>query len=269
MRTGPSSVEAMGDLLVRSRLLTAEEVQDLLRRWRGEAGETAGLEAFRSWLVTNEYLTDYQAAALVQGHGDHFFLGPYKLLEHIGKGRVALVYKAVHRLGRVVALKVLPPSRARDPHLLARFRQEATLGSQLRHPNVVRIMEPGEADGLYYLAMEHLEGETLQEFLGRRGPLDPAEAARLTLQALAGLQYLHEQGMAHRNLKPANLMLVRRKGRTHRKRRAGRLENPRPHHEPGGGWCSHPRGGRCSVRTCAAWVASFTRLWPGNPPFRT
>ncbi len=78
---------------------------------------------------------------------------------------------------------------------------------RLKHPNVVRSFQVGEANGVHYLVMEHLEGETLEDLLRRRQALPPAEACRLVHQTLLGLQHLHEQGMVHRDIKPANLFL--------------------------------------------------------------
>jgi serine/threonine protein kinase len=203
------TVESLCNLLIRSRLLAQQDVQTMHRRWRLEAKEAAlDVERFSKWIVANQYVTEYQAAALARGHADHFFLNQYKLLDRIGKGRMAGVYKAVHNLGHVVAIKVLPPSKARDPNLLARFQREARLAVRLKHPNVVRTFHMGSALGLVYIVMEYLEGETLEEVLKRRGRLPPAEGVRLIHQTLLGLQHIHEQGMIHRDIKPANLMLV-------------------------------------------------------------
>src|SRR5206468_1799478 len=83
----------------------------------------------------------------------HFFLGHYKILDRIGKGRMAVVFKAVHRLGQVVAVKVLPPSKGRDPQLLARFEREARLALRLKHPNVVRAFQVGESTGPHYISL--------------------------------------------------------------------------------------------------------------------
>ena len=102
---------------------------------------------------------------------------------------MAGVYKAVHRLGQVVAVKVLPPSKAKDAQLLARFQREARLAMKLKHPNVVRTFQVGETGGLYYLVMECLEGETLDDVLQRRKRLPPAEAVRVVYQALLGMQH--------------------------------------------------------------------------------
>jgi serine/threonine protein kinase len=121
---------------------------------------------------------------------------------------MAGVYRAKHRLGQVVAIKVLPPSKAKDATLLARFQREARLAVKLRHPNVVRTFQMGVAGEIHYLVMEYLDGETLEDVLGRRSRFHPPEAVRLVYQALQGLQHIHEQGMVHRDIKPANLMLV-------------------------------------------------------------
>jgi serine/threonine protein kinase len=145
-----------------------------------------------------------------RGRAEGFFIGGYKILDRVGKGHMGVggVYKALHHLGQIVALKILPASKASNPHTLARFQREARLLLQLDHPNIVRAFQVGEAHGVHYLVMEYLEGETLQEVLQRRGRLPWQEAVRLIHQAFQGLQHLHERHMVHRDLKPANLMLV-------------------------------------------------------------
>jgi serine/threonine protein kinase len=204
------SVPNVYGLLIRSRLLSLDEARAMFARWNEEAQDGANnLARFASWMVSNQYLTEYQAGLLARGHADGFFLNEYKVLDRIGKGRMAGVYKAQHPLGQIVAVKVLPPSRAQDPHLLKRFRREARLALRLQHHNIVRAFQTGTADGLPYLVMEYLEGETLEEVLQRRKKLPPAEAVRIVYQALLGLQHIHEQQLVHRDLKPANLMLVR------------------------------------------------------------
>src|SRR5437773_1852188 len=196
-------------LLLRSKLLPAEEARALYERWQKEAKEAASdAGQFTKWLVGSRHLTEYQASLLARGHADGFFLNHYKILDRLGRGRMAGVYRAVHPLGQIVAIKVLPPSKAKEPLLLARFQREARLAVRLKHPNVVRAFQVGAVDGLHYLVMEYLEGETLDELLQRRKPLPVGEAVGLVHQALLGLQHIHEQGMVHRDLKPANLMLV-------------------------------------------------------------
>jgi serine/threonine protein kinase len=203
------SVESFCNLLARSKLVPADEVHTLRQRWLHEMGESASDPAkFRKWLVTQRYLTAYQAALLSRGRVERFFLGDYKLLDRIGVGGMAGVYKAIHRLGQTVAIKVLPPSKAKDAKKFARFQREGRLAVRLQHPNVVRTFQIAEDNGLHYLVMEYLEGETLEEVVKRRGQLPLDEAVRLIHQALLGLDYLHQEGIVHRDLKPANLMLV-------------------------------------------------------------
>jgi eukaryotic-like serine/threonine-protein kinase len=208
------TVENLCGFLYRSKLLAPDNVKTAYQRWLSEAGNSANVPAaFSRWLVSQQYLTEYQANLLAKGQVDNFFLNDYKVLERIGRGRMAGVYKAVHSLGQVVAIKVLPPSRAKNPQLLARFQREARLSVRLRHPHCVRCFQVGHTRDLHYLVMEYLEGETLEEVLLRRKRFGVDEAVRLVHQALLGLQHLHEQGLVHRDLKPSNLMLVPAPGR--------------------------------------------------------
>jgi serine/threonine protein kinase len=201
-------VENLCGFLIRSKLMNANEMQAMRTRWLAEAKDASQVPAFLKWLVAKNYLTEYQAGMLSRGHVDDFYLGQYKILERIGRGRMAGVYKAVHPSGQVVAIKVLPPSRAKNGQMLARFQRESRLAVKLKNPYVVRAFQVGESRGVHYLVMEYLEGETLDEVLLRRKRLPPGEAVRLIHQALLGLQHIHEQGMVHRDLKPANLMLL-------------------------------------------------------------
>ncbi len=203
------TVQNVYGLLIRSKLLPIDEARNLYARWQAEAKDAStNLSRFADWLVSNRYLTQYQAYLLVRGHADGFFLNEYKILERLGQGRMAGVYKAQHQLGQIVAIKVLPPSKARDPHMQARFQREARLAVRLKHPNIVRTFQVGKAGALHFLVMEYLEGEPLDEVMARRKIFPPAEAVRLIYQALQGLQHIHNQGLVHRDLKPANLMLV-------------------------------------------------------------
>jgi serine/threonine protein kinase len=203
------TVQNVYGLLLRSKLLSLDEARAMFARWQQEAGDAAGnLARFAAWVVANKYLTEYQTSLLARGHADGFFLNEYKILDRLGKGRMAGVYRAQHRLGQVVAIKVLPPSKAKEPNLLGRFHREARLALKLKHPNIVRSFQTGVAEGLHYLVMEYLEGETLSDVIARRRKMLPGEAVRLVYQALQGLQHIHSQGLVHRDLKPSNLMLI-------------------------------------------------------------
>jgi serine/threonine protein kinase len=209
MPTPPTSPKDLAALLARSRLLPADAVAAVAAQAPDTGRDADDLDAFRKLLVARRHVTEYQAVLLMRGHSAGFFLGEYKILDLLAKGRMAGVYKAAHATtGQVVAIKVLPGSKARDPETLARFRREAKLLTRLDHPNVVRAFQVGEADGRHYLVLEYLDGDTLGEVLEKRKTLPPADAVRVVYQALLGLQHLHDRGMIHRDLNPSNLMLV-------------------------------------------------------------
>jgi serine/threonine protein kinase len=192
---------------MRSRLHTVEAVQKLYQHWLTRSRSPESPDSFANWLVAKQYLTPYQVQVLKNGLADNFFLGRYKILDRVGKGRTAGVYKAVAGGTTVVALKVLPPSKARNTELWARFQRETQLAIRLNHPNIVRTFDCGKHNDLHYLAMEYLEGETLEAVLAQRGKLRPLEATRIAFLTALGLRHIYEQGLVHRDLKPANLML--------------------------------------------------------------
>jgi eukaryotic-like serine/threonine-protein kinase len=202
------SVQSMCQTLVKSRLMDAEHAKAVFQRWLKETRDLEDVDAFRAFLVKNGYVTDYQAALLSHGRSEGYFIDRYKILERIGQGRMAGVYRATTDDGQTVAVKVLPPSKSHEPQLLARFQRETRMAQKLHHPNVVQTLDVGEYNGLQFMVMECLAGETLDDVFQRRKTLPMAETVRLVHQALLGLQHIHEQGMIHRDLKPANLMLV-------------------------------------------------------------
>jgi serine/threonine-protein kinase len=111
-------------------------------------------------------------------------------------------------LGRVLALKVLKEHYAKDERFVGRFWREAKSAAALNHPNVVQIYDQGRAeDGRYYIAMEYVPGGSLEDLILRRGPLDPAEAARLASQVAEALRAAHAHGIVHRDIKPQNVLL--------------------------------------------------------------
>lgn len=134
----------------------------------------------------------------------------YELLEEIGRGGMAVVFRAKQQiLNRVVALKMLLAGGVASKEVLARVQQEAQAVAQLQHPGIVQIHEVGEHRGLPFLSLEYVAGGTLHEWLGGR-PLPPLEAARVIEQLARTTQYAHERGVVHRDLKPANVLLTER-----------------------------------------------------------
>ena len=135
-------------------------------------------------------------------------VGQYRLREQVGGGGMGVIYKADDtRLGRTVALKLLPPELARDRTAKARFLHEARAASALDHPNLCTLYDAGEIDSQLYLAMPLYEGETLRDRLAH-GPLSVEEAVDIARQVAQGLAKAHRQGIVHRDVKPANLMLT-------------------------------------------------------------
>jgi len=139
--------------------------------------------------------------------------GRFELIRLIGEGGMGRVYEAVQSpLGRRVAIKVLHPTLpvSSDPHFQRRFLQEAALTARLHSPNTVSMLDYGQTeDGIYYLAMEYLEGDTLLQTLQRDGALPWEQVVQLTQQICRSLKEAHALGVVHRDLKPANVILVR------------------------------------------------------------
>jgi eukaryotic-like serine/threonine-protein kinase len=212
----PTDVHDYCKLLAKSRLIPADETKLLLTKWQGQGyRDIEDIEGFRKFLVQERQLTEYQSHLVARGHSEGFFLDQYRILDLVGRGRMAGVYKSVHEAsGQIVAIKVLPGSKAKDPKTLGRFLREGKLLTQLSHPHIVRAFQVGEANNRHFLVMENLEGETLDDVLARRGKLPIQETIRLVSQILLGLDHIHQNGMIHRDLKPANLMLVDGGGRS-------------------------------------------------------
>jgi eukaryotic-like serine/threonine-protein kinase len=138
------------------------------------------------------------------------FDGRYQLIGRLGQGGMATVYAAEDlTLGRKVAIKVLAEQYAEDEQFVERFRREAKAAASLNHPNIVAIYDRGEAEGTYYIAMEHLEGRTLKDVIRETGPMAADAAIEYALQALSALGFAHEHGVIHRDVKPQNMLLAR------------------------------------------------------------
>jgi len=134
----------------------------------------------------------------------------YRILEPIGAGGMGVVYKAEDlKLRRNVALKLLPQFLATDPQALQRFEREAQAASALNHPHICTIYEIGEAEGLHFIAIELLDGETLKQRIAR-GPLEIAEIIRTATEICDALEVAHAAGIVHRDIKPSNIVLTRR-----------------------------------------------------------
>lgn len=158
-------------------------------------------------------ITSFQKDLLLQGKRSGFIIADrYILLDHLGSGGMGSVYLCEHKvMRRRVALKVLPPSLAKNAEYLDRFHREARAAAALDHPNIVRAHDADHDDKRHFLVMEYIEGCSLHDLIQKEGPLGIQRAADFISQAAAGLEHAHEAGLVHRDIKPENL-LVDKKG---------------------------------------------------------
>jgi serine/threonine-protein kinase len=133
----------------------------------------------------------------------------YQLGERLGSGGMSSVYKATDRvLERTVAVKVLAEHLSDDEKFVARFRREALAVAKLIHPNIVQVYDTGVDNDRHYIVMEYVEGRSGAQLLQTRGRLGSATGVEIGMQACAGLEYAHRQGIIHRDVKPGNLMVI-------------------------------------------------------------
>jgi serine/threonine-protein kinase len=130
----------------------------------------------------------------------------YRLLERVGEGGTATVYRSEHAEHGRCAVKVLRERMRNDPTAVKRFLREAGYGARVQHPSVIRTFDYGDVDGLHYLALEWATGEPLSEFLHRSGRLAPELVAHIVTQLAEGLTSAHAAGIIHRDLKPENIV---------------------------------------------------------------
>ncbi len=200
----PVSLEEFQRTLVDIEIVGAEELEILA------AGVPAseGILGLARALQRAGRLTAYQAAALYQRKTRGLLIGNYLILEKLGAGGMGVVFKARHRkLGRVVAVKILPPSFARDKTTVLRFQREVEAAGRLKHPNIVAALDANEDRGVHFLVMEYVEGRDLDGVIRRSGPLSVAQAIDYLAHAARGLEAAHAEGIVHRDIKPSNLMV--------------------------------------------------------------
>ncbi len=197
--------------VAKSRLLTREQVEAYRDQVPPGPASEAPLRMARL-LIDKGQLTPYQARKLLAGITRGFFLGGYRILRRLGQGGMGKVYLAVHeKTGQKVALKVLPPKKAlEEKQALERFRREMDLSQRVKHPNIARTTEVGDQDGVYYMAMEYVPGESLYNLIkGKDGaPWRVPDTARYFLKVVDALTAAHQAGLVHRDIKPSNLMVT-------------------------------------------------------------
>jgi response regulator RpfG family c-di-GMP phosphodiesterase len=202
--------------LLGSSLLLAEDWERLSPADRGRLLACEDGERMLGELVDLGLLTAYQAARVSTGNTFGLVLGNFRILERLGAGGMAVVYKAEHiEMRHLVAIKVLQLARDDDPRLEVRFTAELRTIARLRHPNIVWAMDAGRAyspdpDGpvLWYLVMEYVPGEDLDAYVRGRGALPVPQACNLIHQIACALAETHKLNLVHRDIKPSNILVT-------------------------------------------------------------
>jgi serine/threonine protein kinase len=199
------SFTAFLDSLHQQPILEPKQLEELDRRLT----HLTDLQSLTADLFQRGWLTAHQIAQLARGKGASLILGGFVLLDILGEGGMGRVFKARQRsLNRLVALKVIRPGRLNTPAAQSRFRREVEVIARLDHLHIVHAYDADEVNGIYFLAMEYIDGTDLAR-LAKQGPLPTPLSCDYIRQAALGLQHAYERGMVHRDIKPTNLMLTR------------------------------------------------------------
>ncbi len=167
-------------------------------------------------LVDNRLLTQYQAGQVDAGTFNRLILGNYRVLDHLGRGGMGVVYKAEHlRMRRLVAIKTLRMSPETDECLLRRFLCEMRTIAQMKHPNIVEAIDDGYIpeskfgeSPIHYFVMEYVPGQDLNELVAEKGPLPPDQACNFIYQAASALAEAYQHKVVHRDIKPSNIRIT-------------------------------------------------------------
>jgi serine/threonine protein kinase len=205
------SANSFLQMLSHSGLLSETQLQQVEQRFPASA-RTSTPRAVCDWLLQEGAITKWHAEKLLQSKFRGFFLGPYKLLNRVARGGMSTIYSAQHKeTGEVHALKVLPPARTNTASYLPRLQREAAMTQRLQHPNIVRVFgfysESDGQDAVHFIAMEFMQGRDLFETVNIDGPLSCRQAVNYVRQAADGLEYAHQAGLVHRDIKPGNLFV--------------------------------------------------------------
>lgn len=209
----PSRTDKLfGQMAVSRHFVAPHHVRECMAEFTRRAKRNKKLR-FADVLVKRGYITKSQCET-IEGLVDKELgpdsVGRYELVQKIGEGGMGTVYKARDSSsGRIVALKVLPGKLAEDRVFMGRFQREAIAVTQLDHPNIVRGIDVGVADGSHYIAMEFIEGLDCDKMLARRGRIPEKEAAHIGAQVASALSYAQTKRLVHRDIKPANILVMK------------------------------------------------------------
>ncbi len=202
----------LGQLSVAQGLCQPLEVEECLAQ-QHKNEQNGGNDRLGELLIARGYLTRTQLTRLLNVQRDAeqavSRIGPYELIRKLGEGGMGAVYQAKDtRNDEIVALKVLPRSRAKDKIFLQRFEQEARAAFELDHPNIVHGLDVGQADGYHFLVMEFVQGSDVYTLLEQKGRLSEKEALQILEQIAAALGHINEERLVHRDIKPENIIVT-------------------------------------------------------------
>jgi len=206
--SAPRTIDQFLDVVKKSGVLDESRLDARVDQLLESASSPENPTSLAASLVREGFLTRWQADQFLQGKHRGFQIGDYNILDRLGAGGMSCVYLCKHRAKPLrVAVKVLPKSMADDDTMLKRFYREARASAALDHPNVIHAYEIDQTDQFHYMVMEYIEGSSLEDIVIKEGPLPVPRAVKYVRQAAAGLQYIHESGLVHRDIKPGNLLL--------------------------------------------------------------
>ena len=198
------------ECLEQSGLLDKTALASALAEFEASEAANQNLE-FDEFLLRQGLITPWHRQRLNKGKTKPFFLGKYKLLGHLGKGGMGMVYLAEHIwMKRRVAIKILPKAAQREESKLQQFLSEARAIAAVNHPNIVQAYSVDNQAKIYYLVMEFVDGRDLERITQEEGVCSPERAVEYIWQAASGLAHVQEKGMIHRDIKPSNLLVNRR-----------------------------------------------------------
>ncbi len=197
-------------LLEKSGIAEQESIKESLGTLSEKvAGRAVGTKELTAHLIESGIITQWHADKLLAGKYKGFFLDKYKLLGLLGTGGMSSVYLAESKNTRQKrAIKVLPKKKVSDKSYLDRFYREGKAAASLNHPNIVRIYDINNSGDTHYMVMEYVQGADLYETVRDNGPLAIDDAIEATIQSAEGLLHAHDKKMVHRDVKPANLLLM-------------------------------------------------------------
>jgi response regulator RpfG family c-di-GMP phosphodiesterase/serine/threonine protein kinase len=210
-----ASTQKLTDRLFRQSLILTEDWEALPAESRNRILQCRDERSALDQMMNCGLLTRYQAGRIAAGNTLGLVLGSYRVLERIGAGGMAVVFKAEHMdLRHHVAIKVLPPTSQEVAGLESRFFAEMRIVARLRHPNIVAATDAGKSvssDGnivVRYLVMEYISGRDLDETVRQSGPMSTGRACSVGYQVASALGETHKFGIVHRDIKPSNVMLA-------------------------------------------------------------